>query len=123
MADLIAQGADSHNRWRRPLQVGHYVTLGRDAAAWATPWDDRVSRQHAEICWDGSRLEVVRLAAGRNPIFVKGRQSAKFEIFPGEHFVIGATSFTLADELARVTLDVPQPAQQQSFSSQYLQKI
>lgn len=123
MADLIAQGADPHDRWRRSLQLGHYVTLGRESAGWTTPWDDRVSRQHAEICWDGARLEVRRLPSARNPIFVKGRQAAAFDIVPGEHFVIGGTSFTLADERARVSLDVPQPAQQQTFTSQYLQKL
>ncbi len=123
MADLIAQGADPHHRWRRTLQVGRYVMLGREVAGWTVPWDDRVSRQHVEICWDGSRLEVRQLPTARNPIFVKGRQAAQFDIQAGEHFVIGGTTFTLADERARVLIDVPQPAQQQTFSSQYLQKI
>ena len=123
MADLIAQGTDTHNRWRRTLQLGRYVTLGREATNWAVVWDDRVSRQHAEICWDGSRLAVTTLPSARNPIFVKGRQQTKFEIQPGEHFVIGGTTFTLADERARATLDVPQPAQQQTFSSHYLQNV
>ena len=123
MADLIAQGTDPHDRWRRALQLGRYVTLGRESSGWAVPWDDRVSRQHVEICWDGAKLEVRRLPSARNPIFVKGRQATEFDIAAGEHFVIGGTTFTLADERARVSLDVPQPAQQQTFTSQYLQKL
>ena len=123
MADLIAQGADSQHRWRRTLLVGRPVTLGRAPNCWPTSWDDRVSRLHAEISWDGQRLKVRQLDGARNPIFVKGRPEAQFDIEPGEHFVIGETTFTLTDERVNVSLDVPPPAQQQTFSSQYLQKI
>ncbi len=123
MADLIAQGADSQHRWRRSLLVGRSVTIGRAPSGWPTSWDDRVSRQHAEVSWDGRRLQVRQLPGARNPIFVKGRPSNEFEIVPGEHFVIGETTFTLTDERVNVSLDVPLPVQQQTFSSQYLQKI
>ncbi len=123
MADLIAQGADAQHRWRRTLLAGRPVTLGRAPGGWPTSWDDRVSRQHAEISWDGQRLHVRQLPGARNPIFVKGRPAQQFEIEPGEHFVIGETTFTLTDERVNVSLDVPQPVQQQTFSSQYLQKI
>jgi adenylate cyclase len=123
VADLIAQGPDSQHRWRRTLLVGRSVTLGRAPSGWPTSWDDRVSRQHAEMTWDGQRLEVRQLPGALNPIFVKGRPETQFKIEPGEHFVIGETTFTLTDERVNVSLDVPQPAQQQTFSSQYLQKI
>jgi adenylate cyclase len=123
VADLIAQGADSQHRWRRTLLVGRPVTLGRAPNCWPTSWDDRVSRQHAEISWDGHRLQVRQLPGARNPIFVKGRPATQFDIEPGDHFVIGETTFTLTDERVNVSLDVPLPVQQQAFSSQYLQKI
>ncbi len=61
--------------------------------------------------------------APRNAIFVKGKQLSHFEIAPGEHFVIGETTFTLADERVNVSLDVPKPAQEQAFSSRYLQQV
>lgn len=123
MADLIAQGPGSQNRWRRPLAEQRTTVLGRGAGGWATPWDEHISRQHAEIAWDGQRLRVKQLPAARNPIFFKGRQTPAFDIQPGEHFVIGETTFTLSDERVQVTLDVPQPTQQQTFSSQYLQRV
>jgi adenylate cyclase len=123
VADLIAQGADAAHRWRRTLLAGRPVTLGRAPHCWPTSWDDRVSRQHASIEWDGQRLKVRQLSQARNPIFVKGRPATEFEISPGEHFVIGETTFTLTDERVNVSLDVPQPVQQQTFSSQYLQKM
>ena len=68
-------------------------------------------------------MKVRQLPGARNPIFVKGRPATDFEIVPGEHFVIGETTFTLTDERVNVSLDVPQPVQQQTFSSQYLQKM
>ncbi len=64
---------------------------------WAVPWDDRISRRHvllrAEA--DGSLL-VEKLPEARNPVFYRGVQSDRFELQPGEHFVIGQTTFTLA---------------------------
>jgi adenylate cyclase len=123
VADLIAQGADSQNRWRRTLLTDRPVTLGRAPGAWPTSWDDRVSREHAELTWDGQRLKVRQIAGARNPIFVKGKPADEFEIAPGEHFVIGQTTFTLTDDRVNVSLDVPLPVQQQTFSSQYLQKM
>jgi len=123
MADLIAQGAGPHQRWRRTLIPDRPVVLGRVGNGWQVPWDDRVSRQHAQIVWDGARLAVNKLPTARNSIFVHGKQAETFELAPGEHFVIGETSFTLADERVNVSLDVPQPLQQQTFSSEYLKKI
>ena len=123
MADLIAQGADAQHRWRRTLLIGRPVEIGRAPTCWPTSWDDRVSRRHAELIWDGQRLRVRQLPDARNPIFVKGRLATEFDIVPGEHFVIGETTFTLADERVNVSLDVPVPLQQQTFSSQYLQQV
>jgi adenylate cyclase len=123
VADLIAQGIDPQNRWRRTLLAGRPIVLGRSAAGWSTAWDDRVSRDHAQICWNGSRLRVDRLPSARNPIFVRGQPATGFDLEPGEHFVIGQTTFTLADERVNVSLDMPQPAQEQAFSSRYLQEI
>ncbi len=123
MADLIAQGAGAQHRWRRTLLADRSVVIGRAPGGWPTSWDDRVSRQHAEISWNGSRLQVRQLPGARNPIFFKGRPATEFDIGPGEHFVIGETTFTLADERVNVSLDVPLPVQQQAFSSQYLHQI
>ncbi|REK17389.1 MAG: adenylate/guanylate cyclase domain-containing protein [Planctomycetota bacterium] len=120
MADLIAQGADWQDRWRRALAAGQCVVLGRAPSGWPAAWDDRISRRHAELCWDGQRLHVRKLAEARNPIFVKGQPAETFEITPGEHFVIGQTTFTLTDERVQVSQDVPHPLQEQTFSADYL---
>src|SRR5688500_11830874 len=123
MADLIAQGPDPQHRWRRTLPSQRPVVLGRHGATWSVPWDDRISREHVEVSWNGERLEVRALADARNPVFVHGKQLAHFELKPGEHFVIGNTTFSLSDDHVNVSLDVPQPMQEQAFSSQYLRRM
>ena len=123
MPDLIAQGIEPQQRWRRGLPEGQEVTLGRLGGTWAVPWDPHVSRRHAQLLWNGSHLEVIRLADTRNPIFLNGKEVDRFTIEPGDHFVIGQTSFTLADQRVNITADAPQPVQQQSFSAQYLRQV
>lgn len=122
MADLIAQGTDASQRWRRPLPLGEPIVLGR-ASGWAAPWDDRISRAHAELTWNGRELFVRKLPEARNEIFVDGKEVPETRITPGMTFVIGSTSFMLADERAFVTVALPHPAEQQTFSAQYLRRM
>ncbi len=123
MADLIAQGEQQSQRWRRVLPEGDPVTLGRAAGNWAVPWDPHVSRRHADLVWNGSHLIVTQLADATNSLFFRGRPCAEATLQPGEHFVIGETSFTLTVQRADVAADAPMPVQQQAFSSQYLREI
>jgi adenylate cyclase len=120
MPDLIAQGPNPGDRWRRKLQPGIVHVIGRQTDGWAVPWDQRVSRQHVQVAWQGGRLEVTELAAARNPVFFRGQPSERFDLKAGEHFVIGETTFTLVDEQANVSLDVPQPAGERTFSAEEL---
>ncbi len=123
MPDLIAQGEEPQQRWRRPLGVGQSVLLAPSGAGWAVPWDAQVSRRHVRICWNGRRLEVRREPEARNPVYLRGQESDRFELQPGEHFVIGQTTFTLADQRVTLTATAPRPVQQQSFSAQYLRQV
>ncbi len=123
MADLIAQGAEAQQRWRRALPDGQTFCLGRAAGVWSVPWDQHVSRQHVELRYRGGRLEVVQQAEARNPVYFQGKESRRFFVLPGEHFVIGQTDFTLSEQRVSIVADVPQPFQQQSYSSQYLKQV
>lgn len=123
MPDLIAQGVEAQQRWRRPLPEGQEIVLGRVGGVWAVPWDRHVSRRHVGLAWDGRRLSVRRLPEAKNPVFLHGRDTGRFELAPGEHFVIGQTTFTLADQRADVSVDQPSPVRQQSFSAQYLKGV
>jgi adenylate cyclase len=68
-------------------------------------------------------LRVTQLSAATNPIYFRGKQSPRFSVRPGEHFVIGETTFTLVNQRVSVTADVPEPFQQQSFSPQFLRQV
>lgn len=123
MPDLIAQGNDAQQRWRRAVPEGQAVVLGRTAGIWAVPWDQQISRRHVRIELQGERLCVEQLAEARNPVFFRGREEDTFQIAPGEHFVIGQTTFTLADQRVDIATDAPEPVRQQSFSPQYLRQV
>lgn len=123
MAALIAQGGHPHQRWRRTLRPGERFVLGREAGAWAANWDHHISRKHAMACWSEGRLHVDRLPDTPNPIFVGGQEADHFHLQPGEHFVIGDTTFTLSSEEVDVTSEMPRPVEEQTFSSEYLQRI
>ncbi len=123
MPDLIAQGTEIQQRWRRPLPEGQEIVLGRLCGVWSVPWDNQVSRRHAGLSWNGRRLLVRRLPEAKNPVFLKGRRKDRIELAPGEHFVVGQTTFTLADQRVDLTIDAPVPVQQQSFTAQYLKGV
>jgi adenylate cyclase len=123
MADLIAQGMNSQQRWRRTLPEGRVVILGRSAGTWAVPWDEEISRRHAELCWQGGRLQVRRVPTARNPLFVRGQTWDAFELRPGESFVSGGTTFTLTDDQASVAAHFPAPVAEQAFRPQDLQQV
>ncbi|MCA9135774.1 MAG: adenylate/guanylate cyclase domain-containing protein, partial [Planctomycetales bacterium] len=100
MADLIAQGPQNYHRWRReipePTSCADLV-IGRSQADWNVPWDPMISRAHVRLIpQPDERVEVVCVAAARNPVFHQGRHAVRFMLVPGDHFVIGKTTFTLA---------------------------
>ena len=123
MPDLIAQGVEAQQRWRRGLPLGQPVVLGRSGGVWAVPWDTRISRHHVRLEWTGERLDVAQLPNARNPVYLRGEEQTGFSLRPGEHFVIGKTTFTLADQRVSITADAPEPVQQQSYSAQYLKQV
>ena len=122
MPDLIAQGAEPQQRWRRPLSLDVPHVIGRSAGPWAVPWDERISRHHVEVRLAGAKLRVSVLDSARNPVFFRGRKTDEFEIRPGEHFVIGGTTFTLADERVHVSLEVPLPEHERTFTVEELRR-
>ncbi len=123
MADLIAQGPERRDRWRRRLAPDTTIRLGRALDTWAVPWDTRISRYHARLTWQDGVLQVEAEPDCTNPLFFGGQPSREFKLRPSEHFVIGSTSFSLVDEAARVTIDAPLPVSQQTFSPEYLRQV
>ncbi|TWU23877.1 Adenylate cyclase 2 [Novipirellula galeiformis] len=101
MPDLIAQGPQEHQRWRRALPEaagGREILLGRVNSDWNVPWDAMISRRHARIKVHlESQIEIFQNESARNPVFYRGRQSPHFKLTVGEHFVIGETTFTVVN--------------------------
>jgi adenylate cyclase len=116
MPDLIAQGPLPNERWRRKLPLGTSIVIGRTAGAWSISWDERISRKHVEVAWHEGRLHVQVLPDARNPVFFRGHKADSFDLRPGDHFVIGQTTLTLADERAHVAQHHPQPAGERTFT-------
>ena len=131
MPDLIAQGADFRKRWRRPLPAGEDVVLGRGEdvvlgrgeESWEIAWDKKISHQHATIQWQGDHLQVTKYQQAANPIFYQGDEQLSFEVPIGGHFVIGETTFSVADGQLKATLHQAEPVVERSFSADDLQKL
>lgn len=123
MAELIAQGTQSQQRWRRPLRLGDKLVIGRDAGEWSVAWDEFVSRAHVEADWDGRLLRIRRLENSLNPLFHQGRERLAVDLQPGENFVIGQTTITLVGDQVQPSSDSAGPVEEQSFSAQYLHKL
>jgi adenylate cyclase len=121
VADLIAQGIEPQQRWRRPLPAGELILLGRGEGMLAVPWDKKVSRQHAEVCWHEGVLKIHRLPSARNAITFRGQELNSFEIKPGEHFQIGETIFTLSDDRVDLHVPTPPPLEQRTYAFQEIQ--
>ena len=122
MLELIAQGPTIDFRWRRTLP-GATVELGRATETYRVPWDHQVSRRHALLTASEHRLHVQAIADAANPIFFDGREVNDFYVRPGEHFVIGNTSFMVASDQAFGSLTAPDPIRQQTFSADFLEQV
>jgi adenylate cyclase len=127
MTRLLA--TDNKNRHWEKVLPSETVTLGRLPAenTWATPWDDQISRRHAEFQWRDDRLHVRRLESGRNPIFYQGREIEKNETFhvaPGEKFLIGSTTFAVVpNALGLAGGELPEPTLEALLGSEELDPI
>jgi adenylate cyclase len=66
---------------------------------------------------------VEKLEVASNPVFFNGHEETSFELSPGQHFVIGKTSFTLAADRAFVSMEVPDPISQKTYSPEFLRQL
>jgi adenylate cyclase len=101
MPDLIAQGPTAHDRWRRELPAagsGSEIVIGRVGADWNVPWDSKISRSHVRLSVEsGDRVQVHCLPTARNPLFHHGQNVRSCQLVTGDHFVIGETTFAVAN--------------------------
>ena len=96
MFELIAQGPEPRQAWRKRLPLDATVRLGRAPRhGFAAPWDLYISREHADLMLSGDKLIVHKLASARSPIFQREQPLEELEISPGDAFTIGKTVFRL----------------------------
>ena len=126
MADLIAQGPESHQRWRREIPEflsGCELIIGRSDGDWNVPWDSLISRRHVQLIpKPDDHVHVCCLASSRNPVFHRGHKSSEFTLVPGEHFVIGKTTFTLAKRPGATDSDAAGGVTEHAYDSSLLRR-
>ena len=124
MMDLIAVGREPRQRWRIRLQPGESYILGREhEGELVVPWDQQISRRHAQLALSVDRLTVRKLEQTRNPICFGGQEVQTCEIVAGQHFVIGNTSFQLENLQSLATTPSTSPIDEVTFSRQVLQAV
>ena len=73
MPDLIAQGVEAQQRWRRTLSEGESIVLGRLGGVWAVPWDHQVSRRHASLERVGDSYQILIHPDATNRLLFQGK--------------------------------------------------
>jgi adenylate cyclase len=123
MPDLLAQGPDADQSWRRALPPTP-VTLGRTAKSdWQADWDREISGLHATLTWTGGMLTVVPRPGTTNKIFFRGNPvETEFTIPVGEQFVIGRTTFSVLESEPTPSSPLP-PVEELTCSRQELASI
>lgn len=122
MLELIAQGTSIDSRWRRQLPE-QAIEIGRATSSYRVPWDSQVSRRHAILTPESDGVRVEKVEGAANPVFFNGNEVDSFLLSPGEHFVIGQTTFSLTADKAFVTMDAPSPISQRTFSPELLKQV
>lgn len=118
MPDLVAQGPRRQQRWRKRIPHGIKCELGRKAGPFSAVWDDHISRKHVTICWNDGHLTVELLPNVANPMFFAGERIDSVDVEPGQHFVLGETTFSVVDESAGFGAEFDALVTEQTFSVQ-----
>jgi len=122
MAQLVACGPEPMQRWRRHIQPGEIIRIGRaPRSGWEVPWDALISREHAEVQMVDGQLRVRRLDSARNPIYFQEADQTEVWVKTGEQFRIGHTVFQLVS--ADLENDSKTPVSERSFHSDELSKV
>ena len=123
--DLIIEGPEARQRQRVELLPGRTSVLGRDRSAEiSVPWDSYISRRHVELTATGRRLSVRKLSGATTPLFFAGRQVDAVELSPGEHFVLGKTSFVVVEKPSTErSPHPPRAVEEVAFTHEALERV
>ena len=124
--DLIIETQSPRETRRVTLEPGRVYVLGRDADVdLPVAGDPYISRRHIELSLPGgARIALRKLESASGPLFLAGRQVTCGELAPGEHFVLGGTRFTFADDPAgRASPSPLQDVQEVTFTREALAHV
>jgi Nif-specific regulatory protein len=84
-----------------PLKEGR-TGIGRSAESTIVLQDSLVSRQHAELDFDGS-IVVLRDLGGKNPVRVNGKDVKECQLYDGDRITIGRSELVFEHAAARTS--------------------
>ncbi len=126
MLELVAIGPGSADHLRYRLETAETFRVGRDPSMDITvSWDPHISRHHFTLDLQPNHTVILHCQAGAaNPVLIHGDAILETTLLPGDHFVIGTTTFRLdkADE-AVSSSDHPQTIETVSFDQDQLRQI
>lgn len=95
---VTISGNDASQRLQKTIEEGKTVRLGRAAKqGWEVPWDQMISREHADLKFADGKLKVQCLEQARNPIIFAGKPVREAILGLHEWFQIGTTTFHVSD--------------------------
>ena len=95
---VTISGNDASQRLQKTIEDGRTVRLGRAAKqGWEVPWDQMISREHADLTFADGKLKVQCLEQARNPIIFAGKPVREASVGLHEWFQIGTTTFLVSD--------------------------
>ncbi|MDA1163608.1 MAG: FHA domain-containing protein [Planctomycetota bacterium] len=98
--ELQALGTDDSQCAVLALVSSQVMRLGRAPQNdWVVNWDRLISREHADLTWDGGQLQVRCLEKAANPVVIAGESFRELKIDVGGEFLIGATKFRLIETI------------------------
>ena len=107
--NITISGQDASQRLLKILEDQESVRIGRTAKlGWEIPWDQMISREHADVFWGDGKLRVQCLEQARNPIVVGGKPVREAVLGVNEWFQIGTTIFHVSSLIARTAAN-PEP--------------
>ncbi|MFM9960962.1 MAG: adenylate/guanylate cyclase domain-containing protein [Planctomycetaceae bacterium] len=124
MFELIAEGSESHQRWKHALADGRPYVLGRGAACdLVVSWDSAVSRTHVRVTATDARVRVERLAEATNPLCHAGEIVEHCDLRSGDQFVLGSTLFHLYRPGSEPSASGDPPLHEVTFDAQTIRQI
>lgn len=105
--ELYIRSSDGSHEINHTLQMDEVLRVGRaPKQGLAIVWDTQVSREHADLYWDGERLHVKCVENARNPIVYDGQVGKTLAIYEGDQFRIGETTFGVATNEVRQEIEM-----------------